>query len=224
MSLPWRVCAVGAAVVLSSALAACGSSTATDPPGAGPTVTVTVTPEPAPTPVSPSAPAQPTAQPSTAPGSGAGLASCRTGSLLITVDDSQADGTAGATYYPLNFTNTGSAACQMYGYPGVSFAAAPNGTARQIGAAAVRSRTFPALTVRLAPGSTTHAWLRVGVAGNYPAAACQPVTVGWLRIYPPEETVAAYVAHAFRACAATSAALLTVLPVRPGEAVSGSTP
>jgi Protein of unknown function (DUF4232) len=216
MSLPWRVAAITAiaAATVSSLVAAC--STATDSPGAdaAPTVTVTVSPD------SPSAPVR--AQPgTTAP---VARAACRTGSLLITVDDSQADGTAGASYYPLDFMNTGSTACEMYGYPGVSFAAAPNGTAGQIGAAAVRSRTFAKLTVRLTPGGTAHAWLKVTMAGNYPASVCQPVTANWLRIYPPEEAVAGYVAHAFRACAGTSAALLTILPVRAGQAVAGSTP
>jgi hypothetical protein len=218
MSFAWRVYAVVAgAAVLSSALAACGSSTATDPPAAGTTVTVTVTP-------APSLPAQPGQPAETALPHETGLASCRIGSLLITLDDSQADGTAGASYYPLNFTNTGSATCQMYGYPGVSFAAAPAGTARQIGAAAVRSRAFAKVAVRLAPGSTAHAWLKVSAAGNYPASRCQPVTVSWLRIYPPEESVAGYVAHTFSACAATGTALLTILPVRAGHAVAGSAP
>jgi hypothetical protein len=219
MSVTRRMSAVAAiaAVVVSSVVAACGSLTVLDHPRTDPPPTVTVT-------APPHSPASSPVPGSTRPVAGAGLTACRTAYLLITVDDSQADGTAGAAYYPLNFTNTGTAACQMYGYPGVSFAAAPNGTARQIGAAAVRSRTFAKVSVRLAPGGTAHAWLKVTVAGNYPASVCDPVTAHWLRIYPPEESVASYVAHEFRACGAAKTELLSILPVRAGQAVAGSTP
>jgi hypothetical protein len=148
---------------------------------------------------------------------------CRTAVLRISVDDSQVQGTAGSAYYPLNFTNTSGRACEMYGYPGVSFAAAPTGAARQIGAAAQRA-AFAKTTILLAPGQTAHAWLKVTVAANYPAATCQPVTAYWLRVYPPGETVAGYVGHAFSACSSTSTALLRVLPVRTGQAVAGITP
>jgi hypothetical protein len=140
------------------------------------------------------------------------------------VDDSQAGGAAGSTYYPLNFTNTSAAPCELYGYPGVSFVAAPASTGSQIGAAARRNGAFAKVTVRLAPGGTAHAWLQVTVAGNYPASTCQPVTARWLRVYPPGGTVAGYVGHTFNACSATSAALLSVLPVRAGEAHAGITP
>jgi hypothetical protein len=149
---------------------------------------------------------------------------CRTASLLITIDDSLAGGAAGSTYYPLNFTNTSAAPCALYGYPGVSFVAVPVGTGAQIGAAAKRSSSFGKVTVRLAPGGMAHAWLQVTVAGNYPASVCQPVTARWLRVYPPGETVAGYVGHAFNACSSTSTAVLTVLPVRAGHALAGVTP
>lgn len=140
------------------------------------------------------------------------------------MDDSQVQGAAGSTYYPLNFTNTSGHACEMYGYPGVSFAAAPAGTARQIGVPAQRNASFAKAPVRLAPGQTAHAWLKVTVAANYPAVTCQPVTAHWLRIYPPGETAAGYVGHAFSACSSTSTALLSVLPVRAGQGVAGVTP
>ena len=92
---------------------------------------------------------------------------------------------AGSTYYPLDFTNTSSAPCQMYGFPGVSFVTAATGTGQQIGAAALRGQAFAKVAVRLAPGGTAHAWLKVAAAGNYPASSCGPVTAHWLRIYPP---------------------------------------
>jgi hypothetical protein len=140
------------------------------------------------------------------------------------VDATQAQGAAGSAYYPLNFTNTSGTACEMYGYPGVSFAASPTGAGRQIGAAAQRSSAFAKVAVRLAPGQTAHAWLKVAVAANFPAATCQPVSAHWLRVYPPGETVAGYAGHAFSACSSGSAVLLSVLPVRAGHGVAGVTP
>lgn len=132
---------------------------------------------------------------------------CRTAALRIAVDDRQVQGAAGSAYYPLNFTNMSGRACEMYGYPGVSFAAAPAGAARQIGVPAQRNAAFAKTSVRLAPGQTAHAWLKVTVAVSYPAA-----------------TMAGYVGHAFSACSSTSTALLSVLPVRAGQGVAGVTP
>jgi Protein of unknown function (DUF4232) len=140
------------------------------------------------------------------------------------VDDTQANGGAGSSYYPLNFTNTSTTTCAMYGYPGVSFAAAATTAGKQIGVAANRATAFTKVTVSLAPGATAHAWLKVAVAQNYPAASCQPVTARWLRVYPPGETVAGYVGHSVSACESSSAPLLTILPVRPGKGVAGTTP
>jgi hypothetical protein len=105
--------------------------------------------------------------------------------LRIVVDDSQAQAAAGNSYYPLNFTNTSGSACEMYGYPGVWFATSPTAAGQQIGAAALRNTSYVKTAVRLAPGQTAHAWLKVAVAANYPTATCQPVTAHWLRVYPP---------------------------------------
>jgi hypothetical protein len=226
----WLAGGVMAAVLL----AACGSagpsqpaaapaptagepSTASMPPASSPPVTTAPASSPAPASAAPASPSQ--------AGSGAaGLTACRTAALLITVDNSQAGGAAGSTYYPLNFTNTSPVTCELYGYPGVSFVSAPVGTGRQIGVAAQRSRTFAKVGVRLAPGGTAHAWLQVTVAANYPASSCQPVTADWLRVYPPGETVPGYVDRTFSACSSTSTALLTVLPVRAGKGLAGIMP
>jgi hypothetical protein len=217
-----RILWLAGATAAMSAVAACASA-APSQPAAPPTATVTAS---APS----SAPASASQPPSTAPSSaptasgGAGLAICRTATLRIALDDSQAQGAAGSAYYPLNFTNTSGSTCEMYGYPGVSFAAAATGSGRQIGEAAQRNAAFAKMAVRLAPGATAHAWLQVTVASNYPAATCQPVTAHWLRVYPPGETVAGYVDHTFSACSSVSAALLSVLPVRPGQGLAGVTP
>jgi len=159
------------------------------------------------------------------PASGtAGLVACRSAALQVTVNASQAGGAAGSTYYPVDFTNTSSSPCGLYGYPGMSFVTAASSTGRQIGAAAQQNPGFGKVAVRLAAGGVAHAWLQVAQAGNYPAATCQPVTAHWLRVFAPGETEARYVSHAFDACSSASAPLLTVMPVRAGQGVQGTTP
>jgi hypothetical protein len=140
------------------------------------------------------------------------------------VDDSQASSGAGSTYYPLDFTNTSATACEMYGYPGVSFVTAGLSAGQQVGPAAQRAQGFAKVAVQLAPGGTAHAWLKVAVAADYPASSCHPVTVRWLRIYPPGDTAAGYAGHTFSACSSAGAPLLTVLPVRAGLGSQNVTP
>jgi hypothetical protein len=198
-------------------LAACGSS---GTPSASPTETTSSSPAAAPTVT--------VTQTQTAPPAGStstpALAACAGSSLRITLDSSQANGAAGSDYYPLDFTNTSTSTCQMYGYPGVSFVTSGDATGQQIGAAALRAGAFTKVTVRLAPGGTAHAWLKVAVAANYPASTCDPVTAHWLRVYPPGSTVAGYVSSTLNACSSSSAPLLTVLPARSGKGVNGVTP
>jgi hypothetical protein len=159
-----------------------------------------------------------------APATHPALAMCRTSGLRITVDTHEADGAAGSTYYPLDFTNTTSAACELSGYPGVSFVTAPDGGGAQIGAAAVRNPEFGLVRYWLEPGHEAHAWLQVGTSANYPESTCQPVTAHGLRVYPPGETEAGYVQQDFPACASDGAQLLTVMPVRGGKGDAGTVP
>ena len=132
--------------------------------------------------------------------------------------------TAGSVYYPVDFTNTASSTCGLYGYPGMSFVTAADSTGRQIGAPAQQNPNVGKVAVRLAAGGQAHAWLQVTQAGNYPSATCQPVTAHGLRVYAPGETEALYVNQSFSACSSASVPLLTVMPVRPGQGVRGSTP
>lgn len=52
---------------------------------------------------------------------------CSTSDLKLRIG--QANGAAGTVFYPVEFTNTSSTACTMYGYPGVAFVTKP-GAAR----------------------------------------------------------------------------------------------
>ena len=60
----------------------------------------------------------------------------------------------------------------------------------------------PAATVTLAPGAVAHATLQVAEAGNYDATQCKPVTAHWLKIFPPDQTGAAYAPFTTQACSA----------------------
>ncbi len=154
----------------------------------------------------------------------AGLPLCQPSSLRVTVNAGQAGGAAGSTYLPVDFTNTSRSPCGLDGYPGMSFVTAGDGSGHQIGAAAQENPSFGKVPVRLAAGGVAHAWLQVAEAGNYPAATCQPVKADWLRVFAPGETQALYVSHAFDACSSDSTPLLTVMPVRSGQGVQGTTP
>jgi hypothetical protein len=167
--------------------------------------------------------ASPAGTGATAPGLGS-LALCQPASLRVAVNTGQAGVAMGSTYYPVDFTNTASSPCGLYGYPGMSFVTAADGTGRQIGAPAQQNPGFGKVAVRLAAGGQAHAWLQVTQAGNYPSATCQPVTAHGLRVYAPGETEALYVNQSFSACSSASVQLLTVMPVRPGQGVRGSTP
>lgn len=222
-SRPLRVVSLAAAAASATVwLAACGSAGTTPAATTTPTnpATSTSSPATAPTQTQTQPPATSTPAVTTTPG----LAACSGSSLRITVDASLANGAAGSVYYPLNFVNTSAATCQMYGYPGVSFVTSGDATGQQIGAAALRAGAFTKVSVRLAPGGTAHAWLKVAVAQNYPSATCGPVTAHWLRVYPPGSTVAGYAGYTFSACSKTGAPLLTVLPVRLGKGAANVTP
>ena len=94
---------------------------------------------------------------------------------------SPGDGTAGATYYDLEISNTSRATCTLYGYPGVS---ADNG-GRRLGSAAGRDHMRPSTLLTLRPGGTAHAFLEITEVGNYSPSACKPVNAHLLRVYAP---------------------------------------
>jgi hypothetical protein len=206
------------AALLTGLLAACGAAKA---PQAGSTPAGGAPSHQPPGAAGSGSPAAATTSP--APGLD-GLAECQSASLRVTVNTSQAGAAAGSTYYPVDFTNTSSSACGMYGYPGVSFVTAGSSAGTQIGAAAQENPAFGKLTVRLAPGGVAHAWLQVAAAGNFPSAACQPKTADWLKVFPPDQTVAIYVNHTFDACASVGTPLIFVMPVRAGQGARGVTP
>ena len=92
----------------------------------------------------------------------------------------------------LQLRNTGSSACTLYGYPGVSWVRGAQGL--QTGAAAVR-QPDPGGTegvVKLAPGALASAPLDIVDAAVIPPSECKPVPVRGLRIYPPGQKAALF--------------------------------
>lgn len=94
----------------------------------------------------------------------------------------------------LQLRNTGSSACALYGYPGVSWVAGAAG--HQVGAAAVRmpdGSGSAERTVTLAPRALASAPLDIVDAAAIPRPECKPVTVRGLRVYPPGEQDALFI-------------------------------
>ena len=139
-------------------------------------------------------------------------AACASAALRVTAGTSE--GAAGSVYQVIDFTNTGAAACTLYGYPGVSLA---SGTPlAQVGAAATRSSTAAPTLVTLAPGATANALLRITQALNYPSATCTPKATTYLQVYPPNQTVAIDLAYTSTGCTSSSVKLLTIGVVQAG--------
>jgi hypothetical protein len=111
----------------------------------------------------------------------------------------------------LQFRNTGSSTCTLYGFPGVSWVRGSAGT--QTGAAATR-QTDPNGTekvVTLAPGALASAPLDIVDAAVIPPSEGKPVAVRGLRIYPPGQQAALFlplptVAGGYGECSLTTKA------------------
>lgn len=145
-------------------------------------------------------------------GTGAAGSACTTSQLSVTAQDGQA--AAGTFYQTLVFTNTGGASCTLSGYPGVSLA---DGTS-PVGASATRDNgSGNGKTVTLAPGGKAYANLGIADAHNYPNAKCQPAPVGWLQVFPPNQTGSVRVSdqtlQQYPGCQSKSVSLLTIQPV-----------
>jgi hypothetical protein len=173
---------IAALSVLALTLAGCSSSTTAGP------ASVPETTAAAPTTASePATPRMPTGSPATPTGSAA-APGCRSAQLNASLGPPE--GAAGSVYRVLIFTNTGTQACAMRGFPGVSYVAA-----ERVGDAGG--------SVRIAPGATASAQLQLVNVANYDAAVCRPTPVRGLRIYPPGETAALFVPVEATGCAGT---------------------
>jgi hypothetical protein len=70
--------------------------------------------------------------------------------------------------------------------------------------------------VRLLPGQTANALLRITQAQNYPAATCAPMPTTYIQIYPPNQATPVYLAYKSTGCSSTAVKLLTIGVVQAG--------
>lgn len=177
-----------------------GSSDASSTATATATVTVTTT-----------APAS-TAASSAATSSSATTARCTIADLKVSLGPPE--GAAGSTFVPVRLTNTSQQPCRTGGFGGASLVISPR--SEPVGAPADRTDQASAKPLVLQPGGRAVATLQVTQAGNYAASTCQPVPTKGLRIYPPNETQAAYVAFDATACQSGRVHLLHLKPYQAG--------
>lgn len=141
---------------------------------------------------------------------------CKASSLEVWLGVGPGGAAAGSTYMPIEFTNTGSASCTLYGYPGVSAR-----STQQLGSPAGRNPQVSSRTVTLSPGATAHDVLQITDVGNYPPSTCAPATATSLRIYPPGSFTSQDVAFRLRACSKAGPQYLSVTALAPGVGVPG---
>jgi hypothetical protein len=141
-----------------------------------------------------------------------GTPQCRTTGLKVTLGPGE--GAAGSTFFPLVIKNVSKTACRTGGFGGVSLVSAPTG--QPIGAPADRTQKSQAKPIVLQSGQVATATVQVTSADNYPASKCSPKQATGFRVYPPNETRSAFVAHKVTACGSSKVHLLTVRPYRAG--------
>lgn len=137
------------------------------------------------------------------PGGGAeagGDERCHTSELAGSVAADPGGGAAGSSYVTLTLRNQSGRTCYLRGFPGVSYVGGDDG--HQIGPAAAMQGGHGD-SVRLAPGGSAGATLRVVNVRNFDEAACRPTAVRGLRVYPPGETDSLFVPMEGTGCAAT---------------------
>jgi hypothetical protein len=197
---------VGAAG-LAGLVAACGSS-----PTSGPTGTSGTTAPTSPGSSAPTSPA-PSASSSSTPSSPAQTAaSCVSSDLQAKLG--QAQGAAGTFYQVVVLTNTSSAACSLYGYPGVSFVTGVGG--HVIGAPATRNTAIGDVLVMLQPGAQASTLVGVEDVGALPPSKCDVGKADWLQVYAPGDTGALYVQYSAQVCTNASQTFMRVGAVHAG--------
>jgi hypothetical protein len=140
---------------------------------------------------------------------------CTAGDLGVWLAIDQANGTAGTSYYPLEFTNLSRHACYLSGYPGVS-ALDRNGD--QLGSPAGWGSLADARIVDVAPGATAHTILGYHDVAVHTESGCGPVYPAVdLRVYPPGQPSPTDAAATFEACSHAGPVWMSITePISPG--------
>jgi hypothetical protein len=152
-----------------------------------------------------------------AAGSPAAFRPCSGGSdLRVSLAAIRGGNTPGATYYTLEFKNTGSYTCSLSGYPDVS---AVTKSGSQLGSPAGRGVMTIIPLVVLAPGAMAHTTLVYHSGLVSAARGCGPVQKSYqLRVYTAVRTRAMYTAFGFGACSHAGHVYLTITePIKSGS-------
>jgi hypothetical protein len=147
---------------------------------------------------------------SAAPTAPAAISRCAASNLAVWVNADSADGTAGTTFFNLEYTNIGRVTCSLFGFPGAS---ATTGGGKQLGRAATRDNSTPAKTIDIAPGRTAHSAL--GYHDILVEASCKPQAAAFLKVFAPNDTVAKHAFFALNVCT-TGQANFSVMRVQAG--------
>ncbi|TPW73525.1 DUF4232 domain-containing protein [Schumannella sp. 10F1B-5-1] len=186
-----RALLAGAAVVAALGLAGCasgggtsadGSAASAAPGSSSPSPTASASaPAPSPDPQDPDAPA----------------GQCADDELKVAVTEDAGGAAAGSIGYRVSFTNTGSAACELRGYPGVSVVGHGDGT--QLGEPAERpGASGPAIeAVDIPVGQSVAASMTVvNLGSDGGALGCATEQGDGWRVYPPHSFAAVFVPDA----------------------------
>jgi hypothetical protein len=138
---------------------------------------------------------------------------CSSSVLVIWAGEEPGGATAGSVYYRIEFTNLSGSTCSLAGYPKVS---AVDLHGKRIGAAAAIEPAKETPPIKLAPGATAMATLRIVNALNFPTAKCHATTAAGLRITVPGGTGSKVAPLAFETCAKSTTKTLSVGPVTSG--------
>jgi len=210
----WLTIPLLAAGTLAAGCAASSTSTAAGaPPAAGATTSVATT--------SVAAGATASATSSVAPPVITGPSACTSANLTATIGGGAGSGMS-QDHTGLQLRNTGSSACTLYGYPGVSWVAGADG--HQVGAGATREANGDGSTeksVTLAPGALASAPLDIVQAAVFSQSDCKPVPVRGLRVYPPGEKAALFIplptgSGGYGECSLAKSATLSIGYLQPG--------
>jgi len=116
------------------------------------------------------------------PASAAMVANCRATQLHLSVG--QPSGAAGTSWYPVVFTNTGTAACAIWGVPQIQPVLGGASHSRAHVGPSARNESMGEMGVRhvVAPGKSVSDAFGVTDTLNYSAATCRPRWAGGIEV------------------------------------------
>ncbi|MCG2622848.1 DUF4232 domain-containing protein [Arthrobacter sp. I2-34] len=177
-----------------------GSNAASSPASASAAATASGTPTTA-----ASTPAATASAPATGGAMGTG-GDCKAAQLKASIVTQPGGGAAGSVYRNVVLANTGTTACTLRGYPGLSYVDAAG---KQVGAPADRNPDAAVTAVTVAPGGSAVAEVQQTNAQNY-GTECQPTEVAGVRVYPPNDTASLVAPQSTLGCANEKIVLMTV--------------